>query len=132
MYQKEITVKDVLLYEIEQQEASYAPTDNDYNEEPQRKNHTISQYDADMTRAQTEVNKKMSEIEPIKAIWKANPDIPNTMTEERQTALQIYLENQSCESLLKRWAGEVFEHTGLSIEKKLELTRQLLEWKVGA
>ena len=82
---------------------NYTPTDNDYNEEPQRTTLTSAQYDAMLND-----------------------------TEERQTTLQIYLENQSCESLLKRWAGEVFEHSGLSIERKLELIGQLLDWGTGA
>ena len=82
---------------------NYTPTDNDYNEEPQRTTLTSAQYDAMLND-----------------------------TEERQTTLQIYLENQSCESMLKRWAGEVFEHTGLSRERKLELIGQLLDWGTGA
>ena len=88
---------------VPEAELQYTPTDNDYSDEPQRTTLTSSQCNALLND-----------------------------TEEQQAALQIYLENQCFESLLKRWAGEVFEHTGLSIEKKLELARQLLEWRAGA
>jgi len=101
--EKEITVKEVLLYELEQQEAKYEPTDNDYNDEPQRKTFTSYQYNALLND-----------------------------TEERQSALSKYCERQAFNSMLKRWAGEVFEHTGLSRKRKLEMIGKLLDLEVEA
>ena len=82
---------------------NYTPTDNDYNEEPQRTTLTRAQYD------------EMA-----------------GMNDDRRDALGIYCEQQAVESMIQGWAADIFKHSTLSIEKKLELTRQLLEWEVGA
>ena len=100
--ENEITVKDVLLYELEQQEAGYTPADNDYNEEPQRTTLTKAQYDA------------------------------MAMNDDRMSALAIFCENQAVEQLRQDWAVDIFKHSRLSRERKLELIGQLLDWRAGA
>jgi len=97
--EKEITVKDVLLYELEQQEAGYTPADNDYNKEPQRTTLTKDQYDA------------------------------MAMNDDRLSALAIFCENQAVEQLRQDWAVDIFKHSRLSRERKLELIGQLLDWR---
>ena len=81
---------------------SYTPTDNDYNEEPQRTTLTKAQYDA------------------------------MAMNDDRLSALAIFCENQAVEQLRQDWAVSVFKHSRLSRERKLELIGQLLDWGAGA
>jgi hypothetical protein len=100
--EKEITVKDVLLYELEQKEAQYTPTDNDYSDEPQRTTMTRAQYDA------------------------------IAMNDDRMSALAIFCENQAVEQLRQDWAVDIFKHSRLSRERKLELIGQLLDWRAEA
>jgi len=100
--EKEITVKDVLMYELEQKEAQYAPTDNDYSDEPQRTTMTRAQYDA------------------------------MAMNDDRMSELAIFCENQAVEQLRQDWAVDIFKHSRLSRERKLELIGQLLDWRAGA
>jgi hypothetical protein len=103
--ENEITVKDVLLYELEQSEKGDVHSE-DYTvpryEAPQRVNLTRTQYE------------EMAGI-----------------TEDRRSALSRYCEQQAFESLLQNWATDVFRHSALSREKKLELIGQLLDWRVS-
>lgn len=99
---KEITVKDVLMYELEQKEVQYTPTDNDYSDELQRTTLTRAQYDA------------------------------MEMNDDRMSALAIFCENQAVEQLRQDWAVDIFKHSRLSRERKLELIGQLLDWRAGA
>lgn len=99
--EKGITVKDVLMYELEQKEAQYTPTDNDYSDEPQRTTMTRAQYDA------------------------------MAMNDDRRSALSLFRENKAVEDLFQGWAVDVFKHVVLSRERKLELIGQLLDWRAG-
>ena len=80
----------------------YAPTDNDYSDEPQRTTMTRAQYDA------------------------------MAMNDDRMSALAIFCENQAVEQLRQDWAVDIFKHSRLSRERKLELIGQLLDWRAEA
>ena len=78
---------------------NYTPDDNDYNEEPQR---------TTLPRAQS---------------------IAIAMNDDRMSALAIFCENQAVEQLRQDWAVDIFKHSRLSRERKLELIGQLLDWR---
>lgn len=84
---------------------NYAPTDNDYNEREagtQRTTLTRAQYDA------------------------------MEMNDDRMSALAIFCENQAVEQLRQDWAVDIFKHSRLSRERKLELIGHLLDWRARA